>query len=279
MILLSVDTSSTVGALALMKWDENKSHFSFDDLDLLQEWTLNVSAYHSEKLLWGIDQLLNAASLKVSDIDVYGVGVGPGSFTGLRMGLMTVKTLADVFQKPIVPISSLAALSRTMSVWASSFNKKVISISVTDAGRGELFYLMGNSNSVKEVVVMADQDLPGLWKRGVEEGVSSPGELVKKIKKKLKIAEGAFWIINGQAVTRYPEFFLELPMEKQIKLDFPFLHQIQGRSLAQMTWEGLQAGVERPSGLIFPKYMRASHAEIKLKAGLLPPGPSRGSVD
>lgn len=100
MIVLAVDSSSKVATVALMKDDK-----------LLGEITLNDKKEHSVVLMTIIEDLLKFNNLTIDDIDGYVVSKGPGSFTGLRIGMATVKGLSFGSGKPYVSISSLDALA------------------------------------------------------------------------------------------------------------------------------------------------------------------------
>lgn len=100
MIVLAVDSSSKVATVALIKDDK-----------LLGEITLNDKKEHSVVLMTIIEDLLKFNNLTIDDIDGYVVSKGPGSFTGLRIGMATVKGLSFGSGKPYVSISSLDALS------------------------------------------------------------------------------------------------------------------------------------------------------------------------
>ncbi|KAF0145821.1 MAG: glycoprotein endopeptidase [Nitrospirae bacterium] len=100
MKILAIDTSTMLGGIAVM-----------DELNLIAETRLNVKSTHSERLMTEIEHCLKQSSLKISDIDVFAVAIGPGSFTGLRIGLSTVKGLAYATGKPIVSVPTLDALA------------------------------------------------------------------------------------------------------------------------------------------------------------------------
>ncbi|OOM11936.1 tRNA (adenosine(37)-N6)-threonylcarbamoyltransferase complex dimerization subunit type 1 TsaB [Clostridium saccharobutylicum] len=100
MIVLAVDSSSKVATVALMKDDK-----------LLGEITLNDKKEHSVILMTIIEDLLKSNNLTIDDIDGYVVSKGPGSFTGLRIGMATVKGLSFGSGKPYVSLSSLDALA------------------------------------------------------------------------------------------------------------------------------------------------------------------------
>ena len=104
MITLAVDSSSKVATVALMQ-----------DHRLLGEITLNDKREHSVILMSIINDLLKDNNMTIADIDGYVVSKGPGSFTGLRIGMATVKGLSFGSGKPYVSISSLDALALSVS--------------------------------------------------------------------------------------------------------------------------------------------------------------------
>jgi len=101
MKILAIDTSTMLGGIAITD----------DSLGLIAEVRLNVKSTHSERLMTEIDHILTQAGLTLSDMDVFAVAIGPGSFTGLRIGLSTVKGLSYATGKPIVSVPTLEALA------------------------------------------------------------------------------------------------------------------------------------------------------------------------
>lgn len=101
--ILAVDSSSMTGSVALCQGEK-----------LVAESLLNVRCTHSEKLLGQIDLLLTEAGWQVQDLDLLVAVTGPGSFTGLRIGIATIKGLAQVLDKPVVGISSLQMLAMNL---------------------------------------------------------------------------------------------------------------------------------------------------------------------
>lgn len=96
MITLAVDTSNSSGSIALLK---NK--------ELLFSSYFNIKITHSETLMPEIDRALSLCNLTTDKIDVLALAIGPGSFTGLRIGLATAKGISYAHKLPIIPISSL----------------------------------------------------------------------------------------------------------------------------------------------------------------------------
>lgn len=100
MKVLSIDSSTASAACAIV-----------EDGKLLGEVSLNDKKQHSIILMPIIDSLLNNLSMNIKDIDAFIVSSGPGSFTGLRIGMATAKGLAQANNKPFIGISSLDALA------------------------------------------------------------------------------------------------------------------------------------------------------------------------
>src|SRR6267142_700788 len=100
MRVLAVETSTLSGGAALL-----------DDERVVGEYILDVRITHSERLMAAIDQLLSDAGWTARDLEGLAVSVGPGSFTGLRIGLSTVKGLALALAIPIAAVPTLDAMA------------------------------------------------------------------------------------------------------------------------------------------------------------------------
>ncbi len=100
MKILAADTSTISGSLALL-----------DDENLRAEWTLSSAKTHNRRLLKSIESLLREAGWDLDAIDAFAVASGPGSFTGLRIGMSTMKVLAWARGKLYAAICSLDALA------------------------------------------------------------------------------------------------------------------------------------------------------------------------
>lgn len=267
MKLIGWDTSSKAGAIVAVEWQPGST--SGSPFQIKSEWTLNLdAAQHSERLLWAVHQVLQACQWKLEEIDVFGVGVGPGSFTGLRIGITTARTLSKTMGKPLVGVSSLAALARPAALHFSQNTQKTLILAATDAAKGEVFSIWGAAKSMLDCVAMADQEFPGLWKAGVEEEVITPENLVASALKKLKTCDQ--WVRIGEAKNRYEDsLWKKLPKAKEVECPLPSSDHVQGKYLGILVWEAYQAGLAREALQVHPRYLRASDAEKKLKAGLL----------
>ncbi len=129
MKILAMDTSSINATVALC--DENK---------ILGEFTVAGDRAHSQIIMPMLDELMKKCSLDIKDIDVFAVALGPGSFTGLRIGIAAVKTLAMTLGKNIIGVSSLDTVAVNFPV------KDVYICPVFDARRTDVYnaiYLNG----------------------------------------------------------------------------------------------------------------------------------------
>lgn len=100
MLILAVDTSTRTGSAALLR-----------DSEVLAEVSGYEEAPYSSRLFRDIALLQNRANFRLDQVDVFAVAAGPGSFTGLRVGLTAVKAWAEVHGKPIAAVSGLEAIA------------------------------------------------------------------------------------------------------------------------------------------------------------------------
>lgn len=122
MICMGVDSSGKTASVAVMEEDK-----------LLYEEFANAGLTHSQTLMPMIAHALDRTGLTPAQIDLYAVSAGPGSFTGLRIGLAAVKGLAQPFATPCAPVSTLEALA-----WNVTGEGTVIC--ALDARRGEVYW-------------------------------------------------------------------------------------------------------------------------------------------
>lgn len=100
MKILSVETSSNICSVSIL-----------EDLDIIYEKTIENKLSHSENLMPMIKEAIDTSNLHLSDIDLFVASKGPGSFTGIRIGIATIKAFVDVTEKPSMGISSLEGLA------------------------------------------------------------------------------------------------------------------------------------------------------------------------
>lgn len=104
MLTLAISTSSKICSVALLEGNKPIKELNIDNLKT-----------HSENLVPLIDELFKSTNKNVSELDLIACDVGPGSFTGIRIGISTTKAIAEVNQIPVVSCTSLEALSYNVS--------------------------------------------------------------------------------------------------------------------------------------------------------------------
>ena len=122
MKILAIDTTAKTAAIAIT-----------DGEKLIASATLNAPGTHSVTILPAVDMLLKGSSLTVEDIDAFACSAGPGSFTGVRIGVALVKGLAFGTDKPCIGVSSLESLARNLI-----FTNGIV-CPVMDARRNQLY--------------------------------------------------------------------------------------------------------------------------------------------
>jgi tRNA threonylcarbamoyladenosine biosynthesis protein TsaB len=151
MLILAIDTTGASGSIALLRCGAGAPA---RDCEIVELVPLAGRTY-SAQLMPQISSLLSRQEFNKGEIEAFAAATGPGSFTGLRVGLSTVKALAEVTHKPIAAVSLLEALA-----WAAAGPGQVIA--VLDAMRGEVYvgeYVV-RENAIPELVREVLMPLP-----------------------------------------------------------------------------------------------------------------------
>jgi tRNA threonylcarbamoyladenosine biosynthesis protein TsaB len=147
-MILAIETATRAGSVALARGSVILSAASGD-----------ASASHSTDLIELIDGILQSAGVVLSEVNLFAAAVGPGSFTGLRIGLATTKSFAMCMRKDCAGVSTLAAIAHT----AGSSQRTV---SLLPAGRGELFaQLFSVAGQVRELDAATHLSLPAILEK------------------------------------------------------------------------------------------------------------------
>jgi len=230
MKLLAIDTSTLVASAAVV-----------DGATVLSQRQSDVSS-HSDNLLVIIDEVLAEAGVKLAELDAIAIGLGPGSFTGLRIGMSSAKGLAYACGKPLYGVSSLAALA--MALAGDEPNPEAIYVPVLDARRSEVFagfYRIDND---------------GIRSVG-EEAVLAPELLAEHV---AQVTEGTSHIIIGGDATELYAAALDASGEVMRPDRTPCATQVAAVCLrSDQRVDILVSGA--------PVYIRPSEAEIKFPKG------------
>lgn len=139
MKILAIDTTSNICSTALLEDDK-----------LIDENTINNGLTHSENLMPLIAELFERNKLNLQEINLIAVCVGPGSFTGIRIGIASIKAIAEVYKIPVAQVTSLEAL-------AQSTKKMETIVSLIDARNNQVYAGIFDKNiNLKEDYVADD---------------------------------------------------------------------------------------------------------------------------
>ncbi|MCX7920250.1 MAG: tRNA (adenosine(37)-N6)-threonylcarbamoyltransferase complex dimerization subunit type 1 TsaB [bacterium] len=143
MLVLGIDTSTTTGGVAIV-----------NDTYVLANYQLDLTVTHSARLFPALDTIFHNTQLTIQDINGIAVAIGPGSFTGLRIGVMAAKSLAVLNRLPLIGISTLSALAFPLSLT----NRAICSI--LDASRGEVYAAVYQAHNGHLDTIMKDTVIP-----------------------------------------------------------------------------------------------------------------------
>ena len=176
--ILNIETSTKACSVALHK--NGELIVSREDV------TTNFS--HSEKLLKFISELFSDAKLSLSDLDAIAVSMGPGSYTGLRIGVSTAKGLCYGLDIPLISISTLKAMSFGMALEI----KADLYCPMIDARRMEVYSAFFDINNTEVRKIQADIIDENSYKKELEKKVVFFGDGSEKIKEKIRHKNAMF---------------------------------------------------------------------------------------
>lgn len=230
MNLLALDTATSVTSVALL-----------EDRRLLCSHS-EPSKSHSKTLLPIINTLLHQAGLARRDIQAVAVGIGPGSFTGVRIGLMAAKTLAYAFSIPLVGISSLRALAENARSLHN--NTEVEVCPILDALKNEIY--------------CAHYKFSGSQLNVIEsEGARAPAEFARKLASRKKSI-----VLLGNGILRYREIFVDELGDWAVIPEDEKLHEIHASALGLLALDRLASSDTDSPQHLEPLYCRLSEAEL-----------------
>ncbi len=238
MLVLGIDTSCLRGSLALAQIDSGfEAGFNF-----IAENSWEREKSHSELVTVRLSELLSSNQFSVSDLNAIAVGIGPGSFTGLRVGLNVARTLSYSLNIPIWPVNSL----RLWAEPASDDPRPVLVL--VNAFRNLLYVGLYQRRAAAFEEIWAPRALT------IEELVEAlPGGAVQVVGDGWKAFE-LFW-----------------PDEFKSRVSLSSVQWPDARDLFPMMVEGSCGRQNLPWESVKPLYIRASEAEEKLRRGILKP--------
>ena len=226
MKILALETSTKVGSVAITEGEH-----------LIAEYILNVISTHSERLLPSIDQILKDSKLSIREIDGFAISLGPGSFTGLRIGISTVKGLAFAAGKRVAGIPTLDVLAHNLAY------THCMVCPIIDARKGEIYTALYKGNG------------RGTLKKLTADLVLKPDDLLEMVKGPV--------IFLGDGAEVYQD---KLGSDKDDHFFAPvYLHQPRASVLAKLGLEKFKQGHMFKEEEIQPLYCRLAEAEIAWK--------------
>lgn len=232
MKVLAIDTSTVIAAVAVM-----------DDEKLLGEYSINNKKTHSQKLMVMVNEIMKNLDLKPSDIDVFAASIGPGSFTGLRIGVATAKAMAYAMSKPVVGVPTLDALAYNI------VTSRSVICPILDARNNQVFTALYESDGKKLEKMTDYMGIP----------VSELVEFIKQNDMQV--------IFTGDAVDLHMEYFKS---ELGENCEFaPLGSRLQrGASVAELAIQMAKEGKLSDSFELLPFYLRKSQAEREFEKKL-----------
>ncbi len=225
MKVLGIDTSTSCGSVGLV-----------EDEWVISDYLLDLPITHSERLLKAIDWVLKESRCKGSELDGLAISLGPGSFTGLRIGVGTIKGLALSWEKPVVGISTLEVLASQIS------STPYLLCPILDARKGEIYTAFYR------------------YEGGTYPQLQSPIEAIDPRKLVLKIKELTLFFGNG--VKTYGALLKE-NLQHLAMFPLPPFHIPHGSTVAKLGMERLERGEILDLSNFTPLYIRPSEAELK----------------
>lgn len=238
MLILGIETSTLTGSIALVEAPVGEDG-SRGREKILGETTLSTPETHSARLMPTIDRLLRETSLTIHQVRGIALGLGPGSFTGLRIAVSTVKGLAYSLKVPVVGVPTLDALAYNL-LYASTLICPVL-----DARKKEIYAALFRANGEGQLEKISDD-----W-------VLSPEDLCSRIPEKT--------VFLGNGIEVYGVLFKERLGSRAVFAP-PELSLPRAVNVVRLSLSGFKEGRTLNVFSFTPIYVRRSEAEIHYEA-------------
>lgn len=210
-----------------------------DDARLLGEYSLSQEMSHSERIVPMIDEILSGLGLNIKDIDLYAVATGPGSFTGLRIGVATMKAFAHMFDKAIIGVPTIEGL-------AFNLPHNGIVVPMLDARRNRVYTgIYSWKNGKLNTIMRAD---------AVE---------IDKLLEKLDLSYDDI-VVSGDGAILYREKIDNL-LEGKVRYSTMGANYCRASSIGELALIKYNNGYKDDYYTLVPNYLRKSQAERELE--------------
>ncbi len=227
MYVLAVDSSSVSGSVALL-----------NDEQVLFEEIIHTGLNHSQTLLPAVAELFARTGRKISDIDLFAVTTGPGSFTGLRIGVSLIKGFALATSKPVAGVSTLEALSQNL------FACRSVICPFMDAKKKQVYAALFNPRP------------DGVPEKIREETVEDPRRFLETITTEIVLA--------GDGAMKYADLLEEILPGRYVIAPPPF-HLIRASVVGLLAFKKYGKRELLDVMTLSPQYIRFSEAERKVQ--------------
>jgi len=238
--ILAIDSSAMVASVAVIT-----------DEKLIGEYTINYKKTHSKTLLPMINRVVSFLELDLNSLDAIAVTTGPGSFTGLRIGVATAKGLAQALNKPIIEVPTLHGLAYNLNM----LDCDTLVCPIMDARRNQVFtgiyrfveVDMGNNKLKKEQEVVLDQTA-----MDIEELIDKLNSYDKKV------------VFVGDGIQVFDK-----TISDKMKVAYQYaevsIREQKASSIGALAIKYLKDGKISNASDVKPEYLRVSQAERQLK--------------
>ncbi|HHW09488.1 MAG TPA: tRNA (adenosine(37)-N6)-threonylcarbamoyltransferase complex dimerization subunit type 1 TsaB [Firmicutes bacterium] len=242
MRLLALDTSTSTGGAAL--WENGH---------IQDEILLEVAATHSERLLPAVASLMSAAGWEGSSLAAIAVAVGPGSFTGLRIGVTTAKALAYGWSLPLIGVSTLEAMA-----WQIAGRSGIVA-PIINARRERVY---AAAYDVSACPAALPKTLLAPINQRADRFFQSLIDLALASRQSDGAPAGQPIIIIGEDISLFKEQIDKVLRERWQPLPAP-LHVLRPGSVASLGAKRFAQGEQHDLFSLTPHYVRKAEAEIK----------------
>ena len=223
MYILGIESSTKTGSVAVVSED-----------GVIVQYSLNIEVTHSERLMSTVDRVLIDTGLGIGDMNGFAIAIGPGSFTGLRIGLSTVKGLALSTNKPVAAVPTLQALA-----WNLPYSAYPI-CPLLDARKNEVYAAMYKFEGKALMYVMA-------------EAVISLSKLADRIKEKTLFTGEASRLFRGDIEKIFGDRALFAPRSAILP---------SAATVAEIGLAMIKSGKKADPDSLTPMYLRRPEAEV-----------------
>jgi len=224
--ILTLDSSSLTGSVSLCQGEFP-----------VAESLLNIRSTHSEKLLKQIDSMLEETGWQLADLDLLAVVTGPGSFTGLRIGIATIKGIAQVLNKPVIPVSTLQTIAMNLPL------SSVPICAFLDARKSEVYTQLFEWHPAAGPMAIDDPV------------VCPPEQLLSRLSGRVALV--------GDGVSLYRQMIEDILADRGL-LPVATAHQLRAVNASWLALQAYRSEMISTAAEILPTYIRPSDAELNL---------------